>query len=84
MPALTATPTAHIRLDEQGRARIDDTGYKVIILAKFHVFWGWNAKVIHENFPDLSLGSWILDLEVLALCGEPEDLLGRGERLPLR
>jgi uncharacterized protein (DUF433 family) len=33
MATRTATPTAHIWLDENGRAWVDDTGYKVIEIA---------------------------------------------------
>ncbi len=45
----TATPTAHIWLDERGRAWIDDTNVKVIEVVRDLLAYGWDAKQIHEE-----------------------------------
>lgn len=49
MPTLTPTPTAHIFLDEQGRAWIDDSNIKVIEVALDKVCQGWGAEQIFEE-----------------------------------
>jgi len=51
----TATPTAHIILDEQGRARIDGTGYKVIDVVLEKVAWLLSSEAIQRQHPDLTL-----------------------------
>ena len=53
MAVITAAP--HIRLDEQGRAWVDDTNVKVIELVLDHLAYGWNADATHEHHPGLSL-----------------------------
>jgi uncharacterized protein (DUF433 family) len=45
----TRTPTAHIRLDDQGRAWIDDSNIKVIEVVQDHLAWGWSADEIHQQ-----------------------------------
>jgi uncharacterized protein (DUF433 family) len=52
---VTATPTTHIFIDEQGKAWVDDTNVKVIEIVLDHVAYGWNADTIHEHHPNLSL-----------------------------
>jgi uncharacterized protein (DUF433 family) len=51
----TATTSAHIHLDDQGRAWVDDTNVKVIEVVLDHLAYGWNADTIHEHHPHLSL-----------------------------
>jgi uncharacterized protein (DUF433 family) len=46
---------SHIRLDERGRAWIDDTNVKVIEIVLDHLAYGWGADTIQENHPHLSL-----------------------------
>ena len=46
---------AHIVLDDQSRAWVDDTNVKVIEIVLDHLAYGWNAETIHENHPHLSL-----------------------------
>ena len=50
----TAAAT-HIRLDEQGRAWLNDTKIKVIEVVLDHLAYGWSADEIHEQHPHLSL-----------------------------
>ena len=50
-----ANTVPHIRLDEQGRAWVDDTNTKVIEVVLDHLAYGWNAETIQENHPHLSL-----------------------------
>jgi uncharacterized protein (DUF433 family) len=45
----------HIRLDDKGRAWIDDTRIKVIEVAMDHLAHGWSAEEIHRQHPDISL-----------------------------
>ena len=45
----------HIRLDDKGRASIDDTHIKVIEVAMDHLAHGWSAEEIHRQYPDISL-----------------------------
>lgn len=49
MPTKQATPTAHIWLDEKGRAWIDDTNIKVIEVALDMIGYGWTAEQIYEG-----------------------------------
>jgi uncharacterized protein (DUF433 family) len=49
MSTLTASPTAHIFLDEQGRAWIDDSNIKVIEVALDMIGYGWTAEQIYEG-----------------------------------
>src|SRR5437879_550009 len=51
----TAATTAHIRLDDQGRAWVDDTNIKVIEIVLDHLAYGWSAETIQENHSQLSL-----------------------------
>ena len=53
MPKSTVTP--HIRMDEQGRAWIDDANVKVIEIILDHIAYGWTAEAIQENHPLLTL-----------------------------
>lgn len=55
MPTFTATPTAHIFLDEQGRAWIDDTNVKVIEVVLDKIGYGMSPEEIHEQHSHLSL-----------------------------
>jgi uncharacterized protein (DUF433 family) len=48
VPTRTATPTAHIWLDEQGRAWIDDTNGKVIEIAGDLIGQGYTAEQMYE------------------------------------
>jgi uncharacterized protein (DUF433 family) len=50
-----AETITHIRLDEQGRAWIDDSKVKVIEVVLDHLAYGWSADEIHEQHPHLSL-----------------------------
>lgn len=52
---MTPTTTAHIHLDEQGRAWIDDTNVKVIEVVLDQRAHGGNPEKIHEEHPHLSL-----------------------------
>ncbi|HRH97505.1 MAG TPA: DUF433 domain-containing protein [Prosthecobacter sp.] len=52
MPAQTMP---HIWRDASNEAWIDDTGYKVVMIAGEHLAHGWSAEALHENHPDLSL-----------------------------
>jgi uncharacterized protein (DUF433 family) len=52
---MAATETAHIHLDETGRAWIDDTNVKVIEVVLDKIAYGWDAEKIHEEQPHLSL-----------------------------
>jgi uncharacterized protein (DUF433 family) len=47
--------TAHIFLDDRGRAWIDDTKVKVIEVILDKLGSGWNPEEIHEQYPHLSL-----------------------------
>src|SRR5262249_26971024 len=53
MPNVSTMP--HIRMDEQGRAWVDDTTVKVIEIVLDHLAYGWSAETIQENHPHLSL-----------------------------
>lgn len=50
-----AEANSHPRLDDEGRARIDDTRLKVIEVAMDHLAHGWSAEEIHRQNPTLSL-----------------------------
>jgi len=52
---MTPTATAHIRLDDAGRAWIDDTNVKVIEVVLDQQAYGGSAEKIHEEHPHLSL-----------------------------
>jgi uncharacterized protein (DUF433 family) len=52
---MTATETAHIRLDEHGTAWIDDTQVKVVEVALDEIAHGWSAQEIHLQHRSLSL-----------------------------
>ncbi len=47
------TPTAHIWLDEQAKAWIDDTNIKVIEVAMEMLGYGWSAEKINEEHPGM-------------------------------
>jgi uncharacterized protein (DUF433 family) len=56
MPTFTATPTAHIRLDERGRAWIDDTNVKVIEVVLDKLGYGLTPEqIFEEHYHRLSL-----------------------------
>src|SRR6266446_2634572 len=80
---LTATTTAHIRLDEQGRPWVDDTNVKVIEIVLDHLAYSWSAETIQENHPHRSLAqvyaalAWYYDHQT-EMDAEIE---GQGERL---
>ncbi|MBI4605046.1 MAG: DUF433 domain-containing protein [Planctomycetes bacterium] len=52
---MAATETAHIHLDDAGRAWIDDTNVKVIEVVLDKIAYGWEAEKIHDEHPHLSL-----------------------------
>lgn len=47
--------TAHIHLDEQGRAWIDATNTKVIEVVLDQIAYGWSPEEIHFQHPHLSM-----------------------------
>lgn len=47
--------TAHIHLDHQGVAWIDDTNTKVIEVVLDKIAYGWSPEEIHFQHPHLSL-----------------------------
>jgi uncharacterized protein (DUF433 family) len=49
MATWTATPTAHVQLDEHGRAWIDDTNIKVIEVVLDALGYGWCAEEISRE-----------------------------------
>jgi uncharacterized protein (DUF433 family) len=51
----TATSTAHIWLDDDGRAWIDETNIKVVEVVLDQIAYGWSADEIHYQHPHLSL-----------------------------
>jgi hypothetical protein len=53
MPTRTATPTAHIWLDEQGRAWVDDTNVKVIEIVLDRLGWGFTPGRMLEEHPGM-------------------------------
>ncbi|MEW6305842.1 MAG: DUF433 domain-containing protein [Verrucomicrobiota bacterium] len=53
MEATTVMP--HIRLDDAGRAWIDDTNVKVIEVVLDHLAYGWSPEEMHCQHPRLSL-----------------------------
>lgn len=50
-----ADVTNHIRLDDQGRAWVDDSNVKVIEIALDHVAYGWSAEEIQRQHSHLTL-----------------------------
>jgi uncharacterized protein (DUF433 family) len=52
---MSPSPTAHIFLDGQGKAWIDDTNVKVIEVVKDKIGYGFTAEQEHEQYPHLSL-----------------------------
>src|SRR5438445_5179085 len=46
---MTKTDTAHIWLDDEGRAWIDDSNIKVIEVALDRIAWGWSAEEIYHQ-----------------------------------
>lgn len=48
-----ATGYSHIRIDEQGTARVGCTRYKVLHLAGEHYHYGWTAEELLRQHPDL-------------------------------
>ena len=56
MPTFTASPTAHIFLDEQGRAWIDDTNVKVVEVVLDKIADGLTPEqMVEEHYGRLSL-----------------------------
>ena len=59
----------HLMRDSKGTLWIDETGYRVLDLAAEHLAHGWNADILQENHPDLSLAqihaalAWFYDHE---------------------
>jgi len=59
----------HLMRDSTGTLWIDDSGYRVLDLAAEHLAHGWNAEILQENHPDLSLAqihaalAWFYDHE---------------------
>lgn len=51
MRKLTPSGTAHILLDEQGRAWIDDTNVKVIEVVLDKLGWGLSPEEIFAEYP---------------------------------
>src|SRR5690349_18524544 len=51
MKKLTPSGTAHILLDEQGRAWIDDTNVKVIEVVLDKLGWGLSPEEIFAEYP---------------------------------
>jgi uncharacterized protein (DUF433 family) len=52
---MSQTLTAHIHLDGEGVAWIDDTNVKVIEVVLDKLAHAWSAEEIHHQHPDLSL-----------------------------
>jgi uncharacterized protein (DUF433 family) len=52
---MNKSPTAHIWLDDQGRAWIDDTNVKVIEVVLDKIGYGLSPEETHDSYPDLSL-----------------------------
>lgn len=59
----------HVFKDRDEVVWIDDSGYRVIDLAREHLAHGWSAEVLQENHPDLDLAqihaalAWFYDHE---------------------
>ncbi len=53
MPVLTH---AHIELTPEGVPIVSGTAMKVVELIKFHLHQNWDARQLHEQFPNLTLG----------------------------
>jgi uncharacterized protein (DUF433 family) len=49
----TAFVYPHLKIDDDGTARIEGTRYKVIHLAAEHYHYGWPAEEILRQHPDL-------------------------------
>jgi uncharacterized protein (DUF433 family) len=52
---MLAAVSAHVRLDDAGVARIDETNVKVIEVAVEQLAYGWSPEEIHFQHSDLSL-----------------------------
>lgn len=52
---MTSAVSAHIRLDANGVAWIDDTNVKVTEVVLDRLAYGWSPEEIHFQHPDLSL-----------------------------
>lgn len=50
-----ATAPSHIQIDAQGVAWIDQTGLRVLDLAREHLAHGWDADTLADNHPPLTL-----------------------------
>ena len=84
---MTKTDTAHIWLDDEGRAWIDDSNIKVIEVALDRIAWGWSAEEIHfQHYGYLALAqihaalSYYYDHQA-AIDGDIEGLIQEAERL---
>ena len=59
----------HLNCDPKGTVWIDDSGYRVLDIAREHLAHGWSAEALQENHPDLSLAqlhaalAWYYDHE---------------------
>jgi uncharacterized protein (DUF433 family) len=49
----TAVQYPHLTIDDDGKARIERTRYKVIHLAGEHYHYGWSVEEILSQHPDL-------------------------------
>lgn len=67
MPVLEHTPAAHIRIDDNGTARIGNTRVSVMDIVLDRLAYGWSPEEIHFQHPHLSLAqihaalSWYYD-----------------------
>jgi uncharacterized protein (DUF433 family) len=52
---MALTTTAHIHLDDRGRAWIDETNTKVIEVVLDKLAYGWSPEEIHVQHPHLSM-----------------------------
>src|SRR5437773_8643484 len=52
---MSTAVTAHIHLDDEGRAWIDDTNTKVIEVVLDKLAYGSSPEEMHEQYPHLSL-----------------------------
>lgn len=52
---MTATEYPHIEVDEQGRAFVKGTRFKVVQIVKDRVYYDWPAEEIQRQHPALTL-----------------------------
>ena len=53
IPTSTLLQYPHLKLDADGKVRIDGTRYKVVHLAGEHHHYGWSAEELLRQHPDL-------------------------------